>query len=123
MTPSARGPARGAAAAQWFILVRGGACVHPFLLLLIGLAAGTRSGMFGIEGGVVIVPAPRRIIRMPVPTATGTSLAVLLLPVALLGAWAYSRTGQLGLAAPPWIAGGPFALFLAGNAVRLWTTL
>ena len=119
--------------------------MQAFVFLLIGLAAGVLSGMFGIGGGVVIVPALLFLVRMPVQTATGTSLAALLLPVGALGAWAYYRTGHLDLPAATWIAGGLFvgawvgataaqhltaplltrcfAVFLAGIAVRLWVSV
>jgi hypothetical protein len=43
--------------------------------LAIGLAAGLLSGLFGIGGGVVIVPALIPVARMKPETATGTSLA------------------------------------------------
>lgn len=112
------------------------------LFVAIGLGAGLLSGLFGIGGGVVIVPALAAFARMPFPTATGTSLAALLLPVGALGAWEYWKRGQvqvgpaalvaLGLLAGAWagarFAGGLapathqrlFALFLAAMAVRLW---
>lgn len=112
------------------------------IFLLIGLAAGVLSGLFGIGGGVVIVPALAALARMPFPTATGTSLAALLLPVGALGAWEYWKRGQvalgpaglvaLGLLAGAWVgarvAGGLaaathqrlFAVLLAAMAVRLW---
>jgi uncharacterized membrane protein YfcA len=55
-------------------------------LLVIGLIAGVISGLFGIGGVVVIVPARIVVARMQPEMATGTSLASLLLPVGLLGA-------------------------------------
>ncbi|HUQ80360.1 MAG TPA: sulfite exporter TauE/SafE family protein, partial [Gemmatimonadaceae bacterium] len=67
------------------------------LYILIGVAAGVLSGLFGIGGGVVIVPALLLVARMSPLTATGTSLGALLLPVGALGAWEYYRKGQLDL--------------------------
>ena len=61
----------------------------------IGLVAGVLSGLFGIGGGVLIVPALMYVAGMPIKTATGTSLGTLLLPVGLLGAWAYYQAGNL----------------------------
>lgn len=112
------------------------------LFVAIGVGAGILSGLFGIGGGVVIVPALAALGRMPFPTATGTSLAALLLPVGALGAWEYWKRGHvalgpaglvaLGLLAGAWagarLAGGLtpathqrlFAVFLAAMAVRLW---
>ncbi|HEX6747455.1 MAG TPA: sulfite exporter TauE/SafE family protein [Longimicrobium sp.] len=112
------------------------------IFLLIGLGAGVLSGLFGIGGGVVIVPALIFIARMQPQTATGTSLAALLLPVGALGAWEYYKTGNLNPLASLLIAVGlfigagfgaryslmisglalrrAFAVFLALIAVRMW---
>lgn len=78
------------------------------LLLAIGLAAGVLSGLFGIGGGVLIIPALVYLARMTPTEATGTSLAALLLPVGLLGALEYHRAGQLKVAAALVIAVGLF---------------
>lgn len=42
---------------------------------LIGLAAGAMSGLLGVGGGIVMVPMFRSLLRMPMKSATGTSLA------------------------------------------------
>src|SRR4026209_17090 len=78
------------------------------IFLLIGLGAGVLSGLFGIGGGVVIVPALIFIARIQPQTATGTSLAALLLPVGALGAWEYYKTGNLNPLAWLLIAVGLF---------------
>jgi len=78
------------------------------LFLAVGLAAGVLSGLFGIGGGVLIVPALVFLARMSPTEATGTSLAALLLPVGLLGALEYHRAGQLRVAAALLIAAGLF---------------
>jgi hypothetical protein len=78
------------------------------LLLAIGLGAGVLSGMFGIGGGVVIVPALAYFMRMPMQSAIGTSLGALLLPVGALGAWSYYRGGHLDWRASLWVALGLF---------------
>ena len=114
------------------------------LYILIGAAAGVLSGLFGIGGGVVIVPALLYVARMSQLTATGTSLGALLLPVGALGAWEYYRTGNLDVRAALMIAVGlffgaffgaklahvltaiqlkrAFAVFLVLVAVRVWTS-
>jgi uncharacterized membrane protein YfcA len=76
------------------------------VFLAIGAAAGVCSGLFGIGGGVIIVPALIFAAKMPTHTATGTSLAALLLPVGLAGAWEYWRRGHVQPAAALWIAVG-----------------
>ena len=72
----------------------------------IGLLAGVLSGVFGIGGGVVIVPALIVLAGLAPISATGTSLGALLLPVGALGAWEYYRRGDMKLGASLWIALG-----------------
>lgn len=113
------------------------------LLVVIGLAAGVLAGMFGIGGGVIIVPALVYVARLPLLTAIGTSLGALLLPVGALGAWSYYRSGHLQWRASLWVAIGLFAgawigaraaqsltdvslrrlfaVLLAAVAVKMWT--
>jgi uncharacterized protein len=115
-----------------------------FLFLVIGALAGVLSGMFGIGGGIVIVPALLLVAKMAPLTATGTSLGALLLPVGALGAWEYYRTGNIEIKASLLIAVGlfagawfgarlahtmgdatlkrVFAVFLVIVAVRIWWT-
>lgn len=110
--------------------------------LLIGLGAGVLSGIFGIGGGVLIVPALIYMARFTPIQATGTSLGALLLPVGLLGAMEYYRNGNLNTRASLFIALGlflgawfgarfaqglspmvlrrAFAVFIALMAIRLW---
>ena len=80
----------------------------PLIFLVIGLFAGILSGVFGIGGGVVIVPALIFIAGMVPIAATGTSLGALLLPVGALGAYEYYRKGNLNIGASLWIALGIF---------------
>ena len=63
----------------------------------IGLLAGVLSGMFGIGGGIVIVPLLILVVGFTATQAAGTSLAALLLPVGALGALEYWRAGQIDL--------------------------
>jgi len=66
------------------------------LLVAIGVGAGMLSGVFGIGGGIVIVPALIYLAKMTPQQAAGTSLAALVLPVgAAIGAATYYRAGQL----------------------------
>lgn len=77
-----------------------------FVFIAIGLGAGILSGLFGIGGGLVIVPALIFIARLPPIAATGTSLGALLLPVGALGAWEYYKRGDLNIPAALFIALG-----------------
>ena len=78
------------------------------IFIAIGVVAGILSGLFGIGGGVVIVPALIMIAGLAPIAATGTSLGALLLPVGALGAWEYYRRGDLNIRASLLIAIGLF---------------
>ena len=67
------------------------------LVALIGLAAGVLSGIFGIGGGVIIVPLLVLALGFTAQQAAGTSLAALLLPVGLFGAIQYWQAGQVNV--------------------------
>jgi uncharacterized membrane protein YfcA len=89
--------------------------------IAIGVSAGILAGLFGIGGGVVIVPALLLVAKMAPDKATGTSLAALLLPVGALGAWRYYRLDLVDLRVALCIALGLFlgAYFGAEIAVHL----
>jgi uncharacterized membrane protein YfcA len=72
----------------------------PFLIT--GFVAGILSGLFGIGGGLVIVPALIYLFNLPQHTATGTSLVALLLPVGLLAVYEYYSSGKLTLENIKW---------------------
>jgi uncharacterized membrane protein YfcA len=75
-------------------------------MLALGLAAGTLGGMFGIGGGLIMVPALILLFGLDLKTATGTSLFAQLLPVGVLGVLEYWRRGEVQLASGLWIAVG-----------------
>ena len=62
-------------------------------LLLIGLAAGVLGGMVGVGGGLIVVPALVFFFGFSQHEAQGTSLGLLVLPVALLGMINYYKSG------------------------------
>jgi uncharacterized membrane protein YfcA len=64
-------------------------------LLLIGLAAGFMGGLVGIGGGIIIVPALVMLLGMTQHQAQGTSLAMILFPVGLLGVLNYYKQGYV----------------------------
>jgi len=66
-------------------------------LVLVGVLAGILAGMFGIGGGLVIVPALAILYGMRQHAAVGTSLGALLLPVGALSAWVYWKNGNLNI--------------------------
>ena len=82
-----------------------------FLLILIGLLAGTMSGMVGIGGGVIIVPCLVLILGFTQHNAQGTSLGLLLLPAGILAVINYYNTGNIDLRAVAIM----FLAFVAGG--------
>jgi len=78
------------------------------LFVVIGLAAGLLSGIFGIGGGVVIVPALIYWAGFSQHRATGTSLAVLLPPIGFAAMWEYYRHDNVNVRAAMIIAGAVF---------------
>jgi uncharacterized protein len=77
-------------------------------MLALGVAAGVLGGLFGIGGGLVIVPFLVLACGLDQKTATGTSLFALLWPVGLLGVWEYWRRRELRVDFGAWIALGIF---------------
>ena len=81
------------------------------LLLMIGFASGIASGLFGIGGGVLIVPGLVYLAGFSQHAATGTSLAILLPPVGLAAVLEYYHHGNVDLKAAFLVAA---ALFVGG---------
>lgn len=67
------------------------------LLVLVGLAAGFLSGLIGIGGGIIIVPALVLLLGFSQKQAQGTSLGILLLPVGILAVIQYYKQGYLNV--------------------------
>lgn len=62
---------------------------------LVGVLVGICSGIFGIGGGVLIVPILALGFGYAQSTASGISLTAFILPIGALGVWEYWRTGRL----------------------------
>ena len=65
------------------------------ILLLIGFASGMLSGLVGVGGGIIIVPCLVFFLAFGQKQAQGTSLAVLTLPVVILGMMQYYKQGYI----------------------------
>ena len=65
------------------------------LLIAIGLFAGVFSGMIGLGGGLIIIPALMYLLHMDQHAAQGTSLALMLPPIGLMAAYNYYKAGAL----------------------------
>jgi uncharacterized protein len=71
---------------------------------LIGLFAGLTAGVFGLGGGLIIIPALVYVAGFSQFTATGTSLAVMLPPIGIAATIEYCRRGHVNLKAAMIIA-------------------
>ncbi|OGX30221.1 MAG: permease [Omnitrophica WOR_2 bacterium RIFCSPHIGHO2_01_FULL_48_9] len=69
--------------------------MSPMILVLVGLIGGIFSGVFGIGGGTIMVPALVYFLGLTQHQAQGTTLAVLLMPVGLLGVLRYYQAGNV----------------------------
>lgn len=70
-----------------------------FFLFAIGLLAGVLSGLIGIGGGIIIVPALIYFVGYSQHKAQGTSLGLILLPVGIFAAFNYYRKGYMDVKA------------------------
>jgi uncharacterized membrane protein YfcA len=64
------------------------------ILILIGLAAGVLSGLVGVGGGIILVPALVYFLNYNQHQAQGTSLGVLTFPVVILAFLTYFKDCQ-----------------------------
>jgi len=81
----------------------------------IGVVAGFLSGLFGVGGGVLIVPALVMLLQFDQKRASGTSLLAVA-PIAIVGMLAYLSTGHVD-----WTIGIPLAIgMVAGGVLGSW---
>lgn len=67
--------------------------------ILLGLLAGLLSGLVGVGGGIIIVPALIYLFHFSQKTAQGTTLALLVPPIGILAAYAYYKVGAVDIKA------------------------
>src|SRR5688500_5905493 len=82
-----------------------------FILVIIGLMAGMLSGLIGVGGGIIIVPALIYFLDFTQKQAQGTSLGLLLLPIGILAVMNYYNKGLIdvkvvGIMAASFVIGG-----------------
>jgi hypothetical protein len=87
------------------------------ILIAIGLFAGIFSGMIGLGGGLVIIPALMYLLHLDQHTAQGTSLAIMLPPIGLMAAYNYHKAGALNIQFAAVIA---IAFFVGGFFGSRW---
>ena len=82
-----------------------------WLMVLVGVVVGMVSGVVGIGGGILFVPALVWLFGMDQHRAQGTSLGALLAPVGILAFWEYYRKGNADIRIAALLAVG----FLVGG--------
>jgi uncharacterized protein len=65
------------------------------ILIAIGLLTGSLSGMLGIGGGIIMIPAMVYFLGFTQHQAVGTSLAVMLPPIGAFAAYNYYKAGHV----------------------------
>lgn len=83
-------------------------------VVLVGVIAGFTSGLFGVGGGIVIVPALVLLARFPQKLATGTSLTAIV-PISISGITGYATGGEVDWAVAAIVATGALAGTLVGT--------
>jgi len=81
---------------------------NVLLYLFLGLIAGILSGLIGIGGGIIIVPALVLLFGFSQHQAQGTTLALLVPPIGILAAWTYYKQGYVDLKIALFVALGFF---------------
>lgn len=71
--------------------------MNLLLFVVLGLAAGILSGLLGIGGGILIVPALVLVFGLSQHLAQGTTLALMVPPIGLLAAWTYYKQGYVDI--------------------------
>jgi uncharacterized membrane protein YfcA len=95
------------------------------MMLLVGLLVGVFSGVVGIGGGILLVPALLWLAGMSQLKAQGTSLGALLAPVGIFAFLEYYRKGNADLKvalllAAGFLIGGYFGAVGAQHIPDLW---
>jgi hypothetical protein len=81
------------------------------LLAVIGATAGFLSGLMGLGGAVIIIPALVFFLGYTQQQAQGTTLGLMVLPIGFLAACSYYQAGNIDIKA---VAVMAVAFFIAG---------
>jgi uncharacterized protein len=74
--------------------------------LLLGLAAGVLSGLVGIGGGILVVPALVFLFGYSQSKAQGTTLTMMIPPIGILAAWTYFKHDSVDVRTAVYLAVG-----------------
>ena len=84
------------------------------LYIILGVVAGVCSGVFGIGGGTILIPALVFLFGLTQHQAQGTTLAIMIPPIGLLAALRYYYSGNVKLNIAAFICIGFFFGALLG---------
>ncbi len=93
--------------------------MENYIIMLIGLAGGVASGLLGIGGAIIMIPALVLILGISQQTAQGTTLCAMVPPIGLLAAWQYYKAGHADLKAASIIAITFFLGALFGSKISM----
>jgi uncharacterized protein len=91
----------------------------PFWFILTGALIGVASGMMGIGGAILLVPFLTLVFHFPHRTAVGTSLAMLQLPVGILGVLSYYKSDHVDVKTAGLLAIGYLGGAFLGSQIAL----
>ena len=80
--------------------------MKQLLFVLVGLSAGVLSGLIGIGGGIIMIPALIIIFGFSQHAAQGTTLAAMVPPIGLMAAYVYYKDGFVNTPAAVFIVLG-----------------
>ena len=101
---------------------------QALLLVLLGIVVGIYSGIMGLGGGTLMIPALVLIFGFTQKQALGTSLAAMLPPVTFTAVWTYYHNGHVKVGTalliitgivPGMLLGGLLANKLSNEALKL----
>jgi uncharacterized membrane protein YfcA len=102
-----------------------GGAKMAWVAVLVGVIVGAISGVVGIGGGILFIPALIWFFHMNQVKAQGTSLGALLAPVGIFAFYEYYRKGNADLRialllAAGFVVGGYFGAVGAQHISELW---
>lgn len=87
-------------------------------IVVLGLVAGILSGMLGVGGGIIMVPAMVLLLGLPQQDAQGISLLVII-PTAIVGARTHLGKGNVNTRVVPWVALTSIVAAVIGSSLAI----